>query len=301
MELSVIVPTLNDRERLLTCLDALASRLPSAVEVVVVNGPSSDGTTGVVRDRDDVDVLVEVSERNRNVARNAGIGVAGGDVIAFVGDAYVVAPSWYDALETAVGTGADVVSGPVSGGPDQSATSPQAVAGRSIDDIAGDNVAFDRTVLERLDGFDENLSVGGVRDCAYRLATLDVTVAWRPELRVRSEFSVDGGRIDTGWNDGGWGDQYWATAYTLGKNHGVHPTVVTRPLGSAIRDGIANARRVLGGDETPTDWLQNGIAVATSTVRGLADGLRARRADDPPSRNPAGLSTRHDRAVRVYE
>jgi len=84
MELSVVVSTLNDRERLLSCLDALTERTPSSTEVIVVNGPSSDGTTGVVRDSGDVDVLVEISERNSSVSRNAGLEVATGDIVAFL-------------------------------------------------------------------------------------------------------------------------------------------------------------------------------------------------------------------------
>ena len=53
MQLSVVVPTLNARDRLAATLDGLASHAPDA-EVVVVNGPSADGTTGMVRDRADV-------------------------------------------------------------------------------------------------------------------------------------------------------------------------------------------------------------------------------------------------------
>ena len=54
MQLSVVVPTLNARRRLVACLDALAAVAPES-EVVVVNGPSADGTTGIVREREDVD------------------------------------------------------------------------------------------------------------------------------------------------------------------------------------------------------------------------------------------------------
>src|SRR6056297_738215 len=97
MDLSVVVPTLNGRDRLAACLDALAADAPDA-EVVVVNGPSSDGTTGMVRDRDDVDVLVEISERNLNVARNAGVQAAGGDVVAFLRYDLAVEDGWAEAI-----------------------------------------------------------------------------------------------------------------------------------------------------------------------------------------------------------
>lgn len=297
MELSVVVTTLNNRERLCHCLDALSDRLPRDVEVVVVNGPSSDGTTGAVRERDDVDVLVEISERNPNVARNAGIEITAGDVVAFVGDATVVAPSWYDAVERAVEDGADVVTGPVDAGRTDDPTPPRA-AGRAVTRFHGDNVAFDRTVLNELDGFDETLSVGGVRDCAHRLSLLDVPITWEEGLAVQRDVEADGG---TEPGEDACGDRYRALSYRLAKNYGLRPTVFARPLGSALRDGGRNARAVLGGDVKPTDWFGDGVTVARNTLGGLKDGLYVRYVDRSPRRNPAGLSSRHDRAVQVYD
>src|SRR6056297_2751353 len=110
MDLSVVVPTLNGRDRLAGCLDALAAHAPEA-EVIVANGPSADGTTGMVRDRDDVDVLVEISARCVNVARNAGIQVADGDAIALLGYDLEVEDGWADAVREGL-TDADAVTGP---------------------------------------------------------------------------------------------------------------------------------------------------------------------------------------------
>ncbi len=112
MDLSVVVPTLNGRDRLAACLDALAAHVPEA-EVIVANGPSADGTTGMVRDRDDVDVLVEISERTVNVARNAGIEVATGDAIALVDYDNRIGESWLDGVIDGLAD-ADVVTGPVT-------------------------------------------------------------------------------------------------------------------------------------------------------------------------------------------
>ena len=107
MDLSVVVPTLNGRVRLVRCLDALSDHAPGA-EVIVVNGPSTDGTTGTVRERADVDVLVEIADRNVNVARNAGIEHARGEWIAFVSDEYSIESAWFAALAEASGaTAAD--------------------------------------------------------------------------------------------------------------------------------------------------------------------------------------------------
>ncbi len=295
MELSVVVVTLNDRERLCRCLDALAARLPRNVEIVVVNGPSSDGTTGTVRERPEVDVLVEIAERSHGVARNAGIEHASGGTIAFVGDSYRIADSWHGAVRAAVDAGAEIVTGPGAGasGDDRS------VDGRRVTPFAGPNVAFDRRTLESLDGFDEYLSVDDAADCAHRAAALGHTVTWSPEMAVRPVREADGGRPMADLD--GPADRYRELAYRLGKNYGPRPHVLARPLGSAIRDGVANARAVLGGEQKPTGWFADGRRVAVATVLGLRDGLRARYADRSPRRNPDGLSARRDRAVRVYD
>ena len=298
MELSVVVSTLNDRERLLPCLDTLTERVPSATEVVVVNGPSSDGTTGAVRSREDVDVLVEISERNRNVSRNAGIELASGDVVALLGDQYAVTDSWFDAIETAVASDADVVTGPVVGGAngDERARESETVAGRSVTGFDGDNVAFDRTVLEALDGFDEYLPVGGARDCAHRVAALGFDVIWSGEMAARRDVGTDGGRFERDW-----GSTYRSLGYRLTKNYGPRPSAIGRTVASAAVDGYRNARAVGTDDETATGWFRTGLTVARNVLGGLKDGTRAYLADRSSRRNPRGLSTRHDRAVRVYD
>ncbi|WP_440765649.1 glycosyltransferase family 2 protein [Natronorubrum sp. DTA7] len=297
MELSVVVSTLNDREQLVSCLDALAERAPPSTEVIVVNGPSSDGTTGVVRDRTDVDVLVEISERNPNVSRNAGLGTATGDVVAFLDGEYAIEHSWYEAVERSIANGTDVVTGPVTGGgTDYELRTPRSIKGRSVTHFDGDNVAFDRTVLEALDGFDEYLEVDGERDCAHRVAGLGFDVAWAAEMAARCEVGTDGGRADPDW-----GATYRSLSYRLAKNYGPRPTVLGRTVGSALRDGFASIRGVVAGEEKPTGWVSNGTDVISNAARGLGDGLRARYTDRSAQRNPNGLSVRHDRAVQLYD
>ena len=292
MDLSVVVSTLNSRERLLSCLDALTTHLPADVEVVVVNGPSSDGTTGAVREREDVDVLVEISERNPNVSRNAGIEVATGEVIALVGDTSLPTDSWYEAVEATMDAGTDVVTGPTEGAPVPAPEQSRTSRGRVETVFDGDNVAFSRPVLEELDGFDETLPIDGTRDVAHRLEAGERSVTWNPEMVVRGTVEPDGGsKADPG-------ERYRARAYCLSKNYGPRPTVLGRQLWRAIREGAGRTRAVFGGEETPTGWFGGGVSVATNTLYGIQTGLNARYRE---GRNPAGLSSRHDRAVRVYD
>lgn len=297
MKLSVVVTTLNDREPLLSCLDALADHTPETAEIIVVNGPSSDGTTGAVRDRDDVDVLVEISERNQNVSRNAGLEFVTRDTVTFLDARSVIVPDWYDALETAFSTGADVVTGPLKGTDDPTvdAKSPRQICGRSVSFFHGENVTLHRSILDTLDGFDEYLRTGGARDCAHRVATLDVDVTWSGDVAVERVAGDDDS------TDRDWGECYRSLSYRFAKNYGLRPTVIARTIGSAVRDGFAGACSVARRDRMVTSWFGEGTTVLTNAAIGFRDGIWARYSDRSESRNPNGLSSRHDRAVQVYD
>ncbi|QLG50961.1 glycosyltransferase family 2 protein [Natrinema halophilum] len=297
MELSVVVSTLNDRERLLSSLDALAERTPPSTEIIVVNGPSSDGTTGAVRERDDVDVLVEISERNESVSRNAGLEQATGDVVAFLDGEYAIDQSWYEAIDDQIDDETNVVTGPVTGSPAVSELKqPREKGGQRITHFHGDNVAFERPVLEALDGFDEYIGQESERDCAHRVAALGFDVSWNAAMAARCEFGTDGGRADPDW-----GVTYRSMTYRLAKNYGPRPRVLTRTAKNAVHDGAAGACQLASGDATPTGWVSDGTDVVRNAARGFLDGLRARYADRSNRRNPNGLSKRHDRAVHVYD
>jgi glycosyltransferase involved in cell wall biosynthesis len=298
MELSVVIPTLNGRDRLAACLDGVDAHVPDA-EVVVVNGPSTDGTTGMIRDRDDVDVLVEVSTRTENVSRNAGLEVATGDVVVLLRYDFVVESSWLDGLADGLAD-ASVVTGPthrtLDGGMTTEESERQRVGSRDVAYFNGGNVAFRRSVLDALDGFDEYLETGGDRDAAHRLAGLGYEVAWRPEMCVRQEYSADGG-VTTAAR----GAEFRSLAYRLVKNYGVRPAVATGTTRQAIRDALVAGRDVLRGDLSPTEWFAAGRAVVTGAARGAVDGLVARVKDRSPARNPHGISDRSDRAVARYD
>ncbi|MFA1610436.1 glycosyltransferase family 2 protein [Halobellus rubicundus] len=298
MELSVVVPTLNDRDRLAATLDVLAANAADA-EVVVVNGPSADGTTGMVRDRDDVDVLVEVSDRTLNVSRNAGIQAASGDIVAFLRSDLAIEETWVDAIEAGLER-APVVTGPVhetlpAG---MTTTQPEArrIRGRDVTYFNGDNVAFRADVLAEIDGFDEYLETGGARDAAHRLAGLGRDVTWAADMCVRTEYEADGG---TDERNIGW--KYRALAYRLVKNYGVRPTILRRIASHAGADALAAARDVVRGEATPTGWVGNGRDVIVGVATGWSDGLVARARDRSDTRNPHGCSKRADRAVAKYD
>lgn len=300
MELSVVVPTLNGRDRLATTLDTLTAAVPAA-EVIVVNGPSADGTTGMVRERPDVARLVEVSERNVNVARNAGLAAATGDTVALLGDDHRVTDEWLEAVRDAFDRGARVVTGPcrreVHGGATSESAERTTISDREVTYFDGDNVVFDAATVDRLDGFDEHLQTGGARDAAHRLAGLGIEVHWEPgAATVRQAEAADGGRERTDWR---W--RYRALAYRLGKNYGLRPASVWPVLRHAVTDAAGAGLGVLRGESAPTEWFGNGRDVIGGIWTGLSEGLVARARDRSATRNPNGLSERRDRAVAVHE
>lgn len=79
--LSIVVPCLNESERIAGALDALIPLRGRGAEVIVIDGGSSDGTLALVRDRAD---LVIAGPRGRGVQMNAGARRARGDVLLFL-------------------------------------------------------------------------------------------------------------------------------------------------------------------------------------------------------------------------
>jgi len=297
MELSVVVPTLNERDHLEGCLDALAREDPA--ETLVVNGPSTDGTSGMVLDRTDVDALIEVDDRNVNAARNAGLDRAAGDAVAFLSPVVRVEEGWRSAAVEALAD-ADVATGPtheqLRAGVATDTVETRTIRGRSVTYFNGGNAALSRELLEALDGFDENLRTGGARDAAHRVAGLDYGVAWAAEMSVAREAAADGGTTERDWRS-----RYRSMAYRLAKNYGFHPTVPYRTIRHAVTDAASTLRDVVGGEARPSTWLGDGRDVVVGATRGYADGVRARYADRSPKRNPSGWSVRTDRAVAVYD
>jgi glycosyltransferase involved in cell wall biosynthesis len=296
MQLSVVVPTLNGREELAGCLDALTEHAPDA-ELIVVNGPSADGTTGMVRNRDDVDVLVEIADRSVTVARNAGLDRASHDVIAFVNHGLSIEPGWVDAVRDGT-TDHAAVTGPthehLTAGVTTDSKETRTIAGRAVTYFNPGNVAFHRSVLESLDGFDEYLQIGSSRDLAHRLARAGNSVGWDSSMCVSRDFEADGGIRERNWH---W--KYRSLSYRLVKNYGVRPTIVGRVLKHAGIDAVDALRGVMGGNTAPSKWFDSGQAVFDGITTGAKDGVTARyRAGEG---NPNGRSARADRAVTIYD
>jgi glycosyltransferase involved in cell wall biosynthesis len=305
MDVSVVVPTLNGRDALADALDALAAHAATA-EVVVANGPSVDGTSGMARDHDAVDVLLELSERNLNAARNAGIAASTGDVVAFVGQHSRVRESWLDAVVAALDAGAAAVTGPihrtVEGGVTTESVETTVIGDREVTYFDGGNVAFTRDALDAIDGFDEYLQTGAARDAAHRLAGMDREVAWAADACVLRQDGEDvHHRLPEDTDESPWGLKYRALAYRLVKNYGLSVGIAWRVFRHAAGDALSVGGDVIRGDAKPSEWGAAGAAVVPNIWKGSQDGLSARVAGRTPRRNPHGVSSRMDRVLSRYD
>lgn len=81
MSLSIIMPCLNEAQCITLALDALAPMRESGVEVIVVDGGSTDGTAALAKPRADI---VITSPRGRAAQMNAGAERARGEVLLFL-------------------------------------------------------------------------------------------------------------------------------------------------------------------------------------------------------------------------
>lgn len=94
---SVIIPVYNDAARLRSCLAALeAQRYPRELfEVVVVDNNSSEDIESVVRDYPQARYGFE-SSPGSYAARNWGLGLAKGELLAFTDADCIPAPDWLE-------------------------------------------------------------------------------------------------------------------------------------------------------------------------------------------------------------
>ncbi len=179
--ISVIVPTFNRKEDLARCVDALVEQNYPRFEVIVVD----DGGEVDLEIPEGVR-LVRQPHAGRSVARNTGIGVAHGDIIAFTDDDCVVSENWLAGLARyfddpeIVGVSGAVVYVAENYMPARDE--------RRVENPYGKwpmtaNIAYRKSVLKEVGGFDETFSRYEDKELALRAWQHGKIVA-APEVSV---------------------------------------------------------------------------------------------------------------------
>ncbi len=98
---SIVICTDNRARSLENTLRSLRQLDYRNVEVCVVHGPTPDGTRRLLTEWPHPLKIKACPERNLSMSRNFGIGVASGDIVAFLDDDAIPEPEWLGALVAA--------------------------------------------------------------------------------------------------------------------------------------------------------------------------------------------------------
>ena len=96
LRISIIINTYNRATSLDTALHSLRRLNYPWFEVVVINGPSTDHTSDVLKAHQAHIRVGSCSDRNLSISRNVGIEMARGDLVAFIDDDAVPDEDWVD-------------------------------------------------------------------------------------------------------------------------------------------------------------------------------------------------------------
>ena len=181
--ISVVVCSHNGSRTIRDCLEGVRRLEYANFEVIVVDDGSTDATADIAREYDVR--LIRTESQGLSAARNTGMRAATGEFVAYLDDDAYPDPHWLQYLASAfardghVGVGGPNVpppgDGPIAecvanapGGPVHVLLSD-----REAEHIPGCNMAFRKTCLEAIGGFDPQ----------FRTAGDDVDVCWRLQER----------------------------------------------------------------------------------------------------------------------
>jgi GT2 family glycosyltransferase len=213
---SVVVPALNKIEYTLCCLSAIERRRPAAAyEVIVVDDGSSDGTSELLSRVPGLRCLRNPATLGFVLSANRGALAARGDYILFLNNDTQVQEGWLDSLlrvfeaDPRVGiAGSKLVypsghlqeAGTVIRGDgtvelvglDDDPGKPEYNRPRPVDHCSGASLMIERSLFEKIGGFDERYAPAYYEDCDLSLKVRQAgrTIAYVPASVVVHHLSV---------------------------------------------------------------------------------------------------------------
>lgn len=194
--IAVVVATHNRAPLLPRLVAALAAQdIEAPFEVVIVDDASTDDTEAVLAELAARHPWLRATRLDRNtgpaVARNRGWRATQASCIAFTDDDCIPEPSWLRILAVALGD-ADVVQGRTEG--DATQMRDHGPFGHTMTVRRGGsyetcNIAYRRSVLERVNGFDEAFALpyGEDTDLGLRVEALGGKSAFRDDAVVHHD------------------------------------------------------------------------------------------------------------------
>jgi glycosyltransferase involved in cell wall biosynthesis len=210
---SIVINTLNRAASLRNTLRSLSwLRYAGAFEVIVVNGPSTDGTQEVIAAFEGQVRHARCEQANLSVSRNIGIAMARGEIVAFIDDDAIPEPEWLAQLaraydDPAVGAAGGFVFDHTGytyqarycvidrlGIPDFSPPGPTPhlcfPGSFRFPHLLGTNASFRRSALLEIGGFDEEYEYFlDETDVCVRMVDAGWLVAQLPHAYVHHKYA----------------------------------------------------------------------------------------------------------------
>ena len=287
---SVIICTYNRRAYLERVLDYLQYQRNHNFEVIVVDGPSYDGTKELLSKNIGKIKITHNPERNLSKSRNLGIELADGDIVAFIDDDALPFDDWGVRVLNAYNTRPLTTAG--LGGPayyagtfwfqaQDNGINKFADAKINIDSAeigsngwfrynTGTNATFVTSKLRTCGGFDEQFDYYlDESELCYRLQLDGALIAYEPEVVVRHEFAQSHnrqGRLNYNW-------------YTICKNTAYFIAAYSGVVGEALNTYL-NQRMQLDRIQVFEHAQRNGEisedelnSYRTAVIKGITQGV----------------------------
>lgn len=283
---TVIVPTYNDTVRLQRCLELLQAQDYPAdrFDVIVVDNASTEDLRPALP-ADPRFRIIREDRPGSYVARNAGVAVAGGELLAFTDSDCLPRPSWLSAAVAVLTDepAPDAVGGAINmvfeggAGPRTTPEYMDAMEGLPQEHSIAKypfamtaNLVVRASTFHEVGPFDASLKSGGDLNWGLRLAARGGRFAYSAEAQVDHPSRPT-------W--GGLTRKSWRVAGGVADLESAAPVqVVARSIGGELWDALAFWKVVWRFEQAPpTPAGKVRLAVGFSYVRGLRSLVRAGR------------------------
>ena len=197
MKISVITAVYNNRDTIADALDSVLTQTHGDVELIVIDGGSTDGTLEILRHyADRISVLVSEPDNGIYDALNKGLQLATGEIVGFLhsDDVFADADALARIAKVFATPGVDAVYGDLEY---VKKSAPEVVVRYwKSGEYSADKLRHGwmpphptfyvkRDVYERLGGFDTRYRIAADYDCMLRFLGVGVQVAYLPQVLVR--------------------------------------------------------------------------------------------------------------------
>lgn len=316
--LSFIICTFNRGDYLDRCLDYLTRVYNQNIEVIVVNGPSTDNTADVIEKWKGKIIYAANPLRNLSVSRNIGVGLASGDIVAFIDDDAIPFYDWADKILDYYNASHNFVGG--VGGPTYYAGTLNFQAVDIIVDsfgsgvinperelyksdeyhrsLLGTNSSFRRDYLLSVGSFDEEYDYFlDETDVCFRFINKGFKIQHCPDAYLRHEFAQSDNRTNKYRYN--WFSIVKNTVYfTLRHNSGDQDFLIRQVKNLVEKERIAYLESGIRCGELPlseyqeiTDAIWSGFDAGINAAQSPAkfyqgeirsDGIQPFKSDDGP-------------------